>query len=430
MIPETSEDRPGAPRRALVELAHEVRGKMTPGARIAGERKVLERLRRGSRRRPVLAVLGLVAAAALSAAAWVEVHAPRAARTLAYTVEGGRAGAHGIIEHESGAAPRLRFSDGSEILVGARAHAAIEAIDGHGASVALADGDLHFDVVHKPGATWRVDAGPYHLAVTGTAFAVRWEPTSGHLEVRMERGSVEVTGTALEDRVTLRAGQAFVVDGNDRTLMPVSSEARPAPTSGPAAEAPPTAAPAAPPVADAPPTSATTPARSVARPPKDPGAPRWRSTDWAAALAAGRFADILRDADARGIPTALALAGSGDLAALADAARFERRDDVARDALLEQRRRFPSAAPARDAAFLLGRIDEANGRRAGARAWYERYLAESPEGTYASEALGRTMTVIDGDSALEQKRAVARRYLARFPHGPYAAEARALSASP
>jgi TolA-binding protein len=246
----------------------------------------------------------------------------------------------------------------------------------------------------------------------------------------MERGSVEVTGTALEDRVTLRAGQAFVVDGNDRTLMPVSSEARPAPTSGPAAEAPPTAAPAAPPVADAPPTSATTPARSVARPPKDPGAPRWRSTDWAAALAAGRFADILRDADARGIPTALALAGSGDLAALADAARFERRDDVARDALLEQRRRFPSAAPARDAAFLLGRIDEANGRRAGARAWYERYLAESPEGTYASEALGRTMTVIDGDSALEQKRAVARRYLARFPHGPYAAEARALSASP
>ena len=101
--------------------------------------------------------------------------------------------------------------------------------------------------------------------------------------------------------------------------------------------------------------------------------------------------------------------------------------DLARDALLAERRRFPDSPHALDATFLLGRVEEAtNGGLARAVEWYDAYLTRAPKGTYASEALGRKMTLTSKLEGVSRARPVAEEYLRRFPEGPYAAPARAV----
>jgi hypothetical protein len=147
---------------------------------------------------------------------------------------------------------------------------------------------------------------------------------------------------------------------------------------------------------------------------------------WTAALSAGDFDAILEDAE-RDIGHVLASRGTEDLAALADAARYRRHDDVARRTLLAQRRRFSGSPRAADAAFFLGRLDENGGRGAGpALAWYERYLDEAPHGSYVAEALGRKMMAVEELHGAAAARNVAEQYLRQFPRGSYAGAARAL----
>jgi hypothetical protein len=144
-------------------------------------------------------------------------------------------------------------------------------------------------------------------------------------------------------------------------------------------------------------------------------------------LAHGDSEAIVEQAQHRGLESCLADASLSDLAALADAARYGRHDDIARRTLLAERHRFPLSDPSRDAAFLLGRLEETGSGPAAAVSWYDRYLVESPNGTYASEAFGRKMILtleLHGD---DSARAVAAEYLNRFPAGTYAARARALA---
>jgi TolA-binding protein len=124
-------------------------------------------------------------------------------------------------------------------------------------------------------------------------------------------------------------------------------------------------------------------------------------------------------------------ASSEDLLALADAARYRRRMDLARDTLLAQRRRFPDSPRALDAAFLLGRVEEASDSGlARALEWYDDYLKRAPKGTYASEALGRKMTLMSKLEGVSRARPVAEEYLRRFPNGTYAGPARAFVRAP
>jgi len=148
-------------------------------------------------------------------------------------------------------------------------------------------------------------------------------------------------------------------------------------------------------------------------------------------LAAGELDRVLADAERRGVGTVLAQAPEAELAALADAARYRRRGELARRALLAERARFPRSSRARDAAFLLGRIEEdRSGGGPRALEWYDRYLEEAPTGAFASEALGRKMTATDRTRGVEPTRAVAREYLRRFPEGSYANAARAFVERP
>jgi hypothetical protein len=152
---------------------------------------------------------------------------------------------------------------------------------------------------------------------------------------------------------------------------------------------------------------------------------------WGVALAAGELDRILAEAERAGVKATLDKASSDDLLALADAARYRRRTDLARDALLAERRRFPDSPRAIEASFLLGRVEETSDRRlAKAIEWYDDYLMRSPTGTYASEALGRKMTLASRLWGSSRARPVAEEYLRRFPNGTYAGPARAFVRAP
>jgi hypothetical protein len=167
---------------------------------------------------------------------------------------------------------------------------------------------------------------------------------------------------------------------------------------------------------------ARAPRREVADDPKP---------SWTQRVAAGDFRGVLAEADQRGLESTLGQSALADLVALADAARYAGRSDVAHRALTAQRERFAGSNAARTAAFLLGRLaDTREGQPAAAIGWYDRYLAETPGGEFASEALGRKLVVVQRVSGAASARPIAQEYLRRFPQGPYAAKARELTLAP
>jgi hypothetical protein len=122
-------------------------------------------------------------------------------------------------------------------------------------------------------------------------------------------------------------------------------------------------------------------------------------------------------------------ASPSDLNALADAARFARRGDVAHGALIAERTRFPGSSQGRDAAFFLGGLAEdepGSSAMKTALDWYERYLRESPNGTFVRPVLGRRMVLVQKLRGSAAARPLAAEYLERFADGPYAGNARKL----
>jgi hypothetical protein len=158
------------------------------------------------------------------------------------------------------------------------------------------------------------------------------------------------------------------------------------------------------------------------------------TANWVSLLAEGQTAEILADAERLGVERALADCSSEELAALADAARFQRNDRLARRSLLAQRQRFPRSLRAAEASFLLGRLDDESGGGADGReralTWYDRYLLEARGGAYVSEALGRKMMVLERSGRRTEAAAIAADYLRRFPSGTYAHAAEALVRAP
>jgi hypothetical protein len=119
------------------------------------------------------------------------------------------------------------------------------------------------------------------------------------------------------------------------------------------------------------------------------------------------------------------LASDDDALALADAARLERRVEVARVLLMAVLAR--GGRDAAEAAFLLGRLS-ADAQDAGAaRAFFERSLALSATGPFSEQARGRLLEALLELQALDDARRVAREYLVLHPSGAWAALARKLA---
>jgi hypothetical protein len=420
----------------VADLARSVIVPMTPAQRELGFDIVRARLAGRQRQRVRLfrlSAVGMGVGAVACAMWWISsgarVTVPRT-ESLAYRVEGGEIGDGGYLRSFGSAGVSLRFAEGSELDFLAGARGRLRSVDAHGARFAIERGAASVNVVHRPGARWLVDAGPFLIAVKGTTFTVAWDATGEQLDLRMEQGMVSVTGPLSEGAITVREGQRLAINLPKREVVLRDAES--------AAVLHPASAPVSPETEvaqtkqglDGEPGDTSHGAAGGRLGIRARGAAAW-PRNWAAALAAGDVDSILRDAERRGLARSLAESSGEDLSALADAARYRRRDSIARQALLVQRSRFPGSERALDAAFLLGRLEEMHeGGRRKALSWYERYLEEAPSGAYASEALGRGMIVTQELMGNVAAQMVAQDYLRRFPTGTYAGAARALRQVP
>jgi hypothetical protein len=399
---------------ALASIAHGAFGHMTARQRARGLEQLTARL---ELRRGLPAALrrafgrGALAAAVAIVLVLFPIKsflggASSAPAPLGYQVEGGT----------------VRFADGTRVELEADARGRLTSVDQHGARFAIEHGAAEVHVTPRPGAHWLFDAGPFLIAVRGTVFRAAWNEAESQLDLRIEKGLVSVTGPVTGGPIAVRGGQHLTVTLREaRVFLRGLDEAGAAPAPAPA-QAPSAPAPSERPLPAAAHAAAVRAAAHAGR----------GGTAWAAALAVGDFDAILAEADREG-PRALGSRSSDELAALADAARYRRRDELARQALLAQRRRFPASLPATDAAFLLGRLEEGavvDGGLERAVDWYDRYLAEAPSGVYASEALGREMVAVQKLHGTVRARSIAEEYARRFPSGTYAGAARALLAAP
>ncbi len=372
-----------------------------------------------------LAGFATASAAALLAGAGHHALRARTEPALRYTIEGPAEARGGAISSPSVGAARVRFSDESRIDLGASTKLAVEALDAHGAQIALVDGAVDVYVKPRAGASWGFVAGPFRVNVKGTAFHLAFAAEPGRLTLQMRSGLVEV----------LAPPNRIIAVGKDESLELFSG---PAPPKAPQASPP--SAPAAPAAShpEVPPSSGdrTSARGSHAAGTSEPGHRRPAlvagepsppaAVTWSALLAHGDFAAVVADAERRGIGDTIARASAVDLSSLADAARYTKHYDLARQVLLAMRARFAGADPARDSSFFLGRLAEAVPERTEtALAWYDTYLREAPHGIYASEALGREMALL-ARGAPGRARKVATQYLEGFPHGPQAELARSL----
>jgi FecR protein len=307
----------------------------------------------------------------------------------------------------------LTFAQGSRVWLGAGSALRVAQLDARGAHVHVERGEAQFDVVHRPGTRWRVDAGPFTTEVVGTRFDVRWEPDGRGFELAMHEGVVQLSGPGV--------GPGLRVSGSERVAVPARAlRGEPAVAHAPSvtllqsapAQATPRFAPAAPP----------------GKIPRKPLVAAERAFD--ALARAGRYAEAVASAQASGWDEAVATSSAGGLLRLADAARLARRADLARPVYLAVRTRFPGSLDAARAAFALGRLADARDPGAGTAAhgeaigWFTRYLEEAPEGALRPEAFGRLLALALARGASAEARRWATELLAVQPDGPSSALAR------
>jgi TolA-binding protein len=405
----------------LVELAREASSAGLSPQESAGLQRLELALVARRRTRPALKIA--VAIATVAAAVLLFAFVGRD-RPLTYEVANAAASEGGYVA--TAAVPAyLRFSDRSEIEVAPATSVRVSSLEVHGARVMLEGGLLHARIRPERRTSWTLDAGPYVVHVTGTEFDLAWRVDEQVLDLRLRKGSVIVEGPLADAGVRVSAGQHLVANRNAGTLSLVDELSSP-PASSEGAPPPAVSAPSE----SRAPLPAPSPADTAASSrPHDLGPTaktRVEAPSWGARVAHGDFEGVVADAERRGLERALTESTAADLAALADAARYARRQDVARRALSAQRSRYPGSTQARDAAFFLGGLAEGEKADSASLDWYDVYLGESPDGAYASQALGRKMMLLQRLRGPQSARAVADEYLARFPEGPYAGSARKL----
>jgi hypothetical protein len=324
---------------------------------------------------------------------------------LQYVVEGATVGPAQTITATS--STRVLFSDESRLGIEPSSKIKMLGTDAHGAQVAVADGSIDVFVKPRKDSSWRFEAGPFSILVKGTAFRLGFDAAKGRLDLHMKTGVVEVRDP-YKDRVSiLRGGDSLELLAN-----PANEASNIAP------------AQVTPPLPPATPLQ-TLPARPTALKPFAHDGPgrlamhdgASHSASWSDLIAKGDFSAVVQDAERRGLDVTLARGSAVDLITLADAARYTKQYETARQALLALRARFAGSERAKDAAFFLGRLSEVGPASSDAAlTWYDTYLAEADRGPYASEALGRKLTLLVGKDP-ERAHKVARSYLQRFPQG-------------
>jgi hypothetical protein len=319
--------------------------------------------------------------------------------------------AHGLASEGSNLSARetpadLAFSDGSRIAVSPHTTLSVDLLGKRAALTRLLDGRLHVAVHHEPDTNYRFLAGPYEVQVVGTEFDLEWHAQADGLTLVMQSGEVRVLG-----------------DGGPRQVRGGQTLHLPIDRATPRDSAPSALAPLKP-VSSASPVAELAFASRDAKPSPKPNSGTTRANeDWNALLNAGQFSAIMRDAEARGGERLLDSASASDLKVLALAARYTGRRALSLRAWQSLRTRYAADALNQGAAFYLARGYEEQGDASEAMRWLARYLAESPGGAYASEALGRRLLLLSKSGQRAEAVSAARTYLDRYPRGAYAKSA-------
>jgi transmembrane sensor len=370
------------------------------------------------RRTPPRRVALTILAAAFAVAAAFVLLRPRTPPPLTFSTGVDRGEVGRWVAAPAGAALPVRFSDGSVLTLAPTARARVAAAGPDGAEIVLERGALTCSINHRDGTRWRVQVGPFSVAVTGTRFEVAWAPETETLRLRLDEGAVRLTGPLVEGTRVVHAGEVVELSLGpraDRASPIASTEPTPPATSSSSAAL--DATPEPPPPASTAPTGAVASATARAAAPN----PSWREL-----AKAGKYEAALRSAE-EGFDTTLAGGDADEIVSLGDTARLAGDTARAKQAYLAARRRFPGSAAAAISALSLGRLAfDRDGAFAGAARWFETYLTEAPAGPLAREAAGRLIEAHERAGDRMAARAAARRYLARWPDGPHAAKARSL----
>lgn len=419
------------------------------GARLAGlqdrlrEQEGLDRFEVGCRRfldatdgpRPASirrASVPVFAGGALAAAAAVLLlwHSWSEPTVLSFTV--GENHTPGVAEQWIAASARpttlIRFSDGSRVSLKRGSRARVAALTAEGARLILESGRARVKVVHREGTSWQIDAGPFEVRVTGTAFMVDWSGEEQVFELAMSEGSVLVEGPVLNKGSTFRKGQMLRVSVLESTAIVFGPDDLPVRQvgGGSVAVGKPTRRESA--GKDDVDTTSVEPANEEGWRPQRratdasrPSSVRTGESRWAALADEGRYEEALRAAEAEGFTPLCEKLGPADLLRLAEVARFAGRPSRAEQALVSLRKRFARGRHAAIAAYTLGRTAfDQQAEYGKAARWFEAYIEEQPAGPLAREALGRLMEARQRAGQKEKARSAARDYLHRYPGGPHA----------
>jgi hypothetical protein len=422
---------------AFERLGEDVRetmtGEVSPAAHAAGRERLITVLAGGrapstfsGRRRTVPMLIAAALSVAAAAAAAVIVHrshgepevtwrvdpSPNAPGTTARgTLAQGtsaQASVDGYVSVPPAGPPKtVRFGGSADAVVtfAPASEGRIGPVNAHELHVVLESGHAHVRLARGT-LSWIIDAGPYAVAATAATMDVAWSPRDASFDVRVSEGRAVVRGPLAADGMTVEPGQrlsAEVTEG--RIGVQADGQAD---------------------VARPPPSRAVDdlPAIEVEDLPLPKGASATTHRSWTERIARGEFDVVLDEASRAGLASSCAQRPLLDLVALADAARYRGQTDVARRALLAERERFASTSDAKTAAFLLGRLaEDADHSPRDALVWYDRYLAEAPQGSFAAEAFGRRMNALVQTSRMPDARSAAQDYLQRYPNGAYASVA-------
>lgn len=276
----------------------------------------------------------------------------------------------------------------------------LEAVDSSQVELVLERGHLDAQVTKGTGRTWRYHAGPWTIRVVGTKLSIDWAPGREVVDVAVTEGAVEVSGP-WGAPVLVRAGESLQRATHPAPHVEPPEEPAPPQQAASGVEAPPRPRALPPPLL--PPE--VEPLEVVSARPS-----------WQELLARGQRSEALEEASLSG-----AFAGpleDPEALALADAARHERRGDVAR--LLLARVLERNGANAAEAAFLLGRLELDAHRAEVAQGLFSRSVSLAPEGPFAEQSRGRLLEVLLESKDLPAAREAARDYLAHHPGGAWA----------
>src|SRR5450759_4905322 len=176
-----------------------------------------------------LSMAGVVATALM--AAWGLPRLPRLPErvtpqaALSYNVEGGTVIEGGYLRESGSEAIKLRFSEGTELVLTPGTRARLRTITSSGARIAIEHGTTSFQVTPRTEARWQVEVGPFLVTVKGTVFTVSWDAVSERFDLKLRRGEVSVAGPISTGEMSVKAGQRLVVNlRKKQTLMTVEDD--------------------------------------------------------------------------------------------------------------------------------------------------------------------------------------------------------------